>query len=169
MTAHYAITSTPVGPFTIIVDSDDQVLASGWTAELTELTALIHPSLRPERLHKSADLGAITAAITAYHEGELDPIATIFVQQQSGPFLMHAWAALRTVPAGNPITYSDFATLAGRPPAIRAAASACAKNAAALFVPCHRVVRTGGNLGGFRYGLAIKEWLLHHESSAQTS
>jgi methylated-DNA-[protein]-cysteine S-methyltransferase len=47
---------------------------------------------------------------------------------------------------------------------VRAAASACARNAAALFVPCHRVLRTGGAIGGFRYGPATKQWLLAHES-----
>ena len=53
--------------------------------------------------------------------------------------------------------------MAGRPAAIRAAAQACARNAAALFVPCHRVLRTDGSLGGFRWGLDVKKWLLAHE------
>jgi methylated-DNA-[protein]-cysteine S-methyltransferase len=72
---------------------------------------------------------------------------------------------LRTVKPGAPVTYADYATLAGSPTAVRAAASACARNAAALFVPCHRVVRTGGALGGFRWGVDAKRWLLTHETS----
>jgi methylated-DNA-[protein]-cysteine S-methyltransferase len=67
------------------------------------------------------------------------------------------------VTAGDVVTYSEFAELAGRPAAVRAAASACARNAAALFVPCHRIVRTDGGLGGYRYGLEIKRWLRAHE------
>ena len=63
-----------------------------------------------------------------------------------------------------PVTYTEFAALAGRPAAVRAAAQACARNAAALFVPCHRVLRTDGSLGGFRWGLPVKRWLLDHES-----
>ena len=51
------------------------------------------------------------------------------------------------------------------PAAVRAAAGACARNAAALFVPCHRVLRTGGGLGGFRWGVEVKRWLLDHESA----
>ncbi|MFP5311092.1 MAG: methylated-DNA--[protein]-cysteine S-methyltransferase, partial [Actinomycetes bacterium] len=53
----------------------------------------------------------------------------------------------------------------GNPRAVRAAASACAFNAAALFVPCHRVIRTDGSLGGFRWGLRIKESLLAREAA----
>ena len=78
---------------------------------------------------------------------------------------MEAWEVLRTVPAGAPVTYAEFAAKAGRPDAVRAAAGACARNAAALFVPCHRVIRTGGGLGGFRYGLEVKRWLLDHETA----
>ena len=73
---------------------------------------------------------------------------------------------LRTVPAGEPVTYTEFAELAGRPAAVRAAAMACARNAAALFVPCHRVLRLDGSLGGFRWGLDVKRWLLAHEAAA---
>jgi methylated-DNA-[protein]-cysteine S-methyltransferase len=72
---------------------------------------------------------------------------------------------LRTVKPGAPVTYADYATLAGSPTAVRSAASACARNAATLFVPCHRVVRTGGALGGFRWGVDAKRWLLTHETS----
>jgi len=77
---------------------------------------------------------------------------------------VHAWEVLRTVPAGAPVTYTEYAAKSGRPAAVRAAASACARNAAALFVPCHRVLRTDGTLGGFRWGLECKRRLIAHES-----
>ena len=64
---------------------------------------------------------------------------------------------------GDPVTYTEFATLTGRPGAVRPAATACARNAAALFVPCHRVLRSDGSLGGYRWGLAAKKWLIGHE------
>ena len=86
------------------------------------------------------------------------------VRQRSGEFLEHAWDVLRTVPAGAPVTYTEYAAKSGRPAAVRAAASACARNAAALFVPCHRVLRTDGTLGGFRWGLEVKRRLLAHEA-----
>ena len=84
-------------------------------------------------------------------------------QRTGGAVPGHAWNVLRDVQPGEPVTYTEFAALAGRPAAVRAAAQACARNAAALFVPCHRVLRTDGSLGGFRWGLDVKRWLLGHE------
>lgn len=162
-TADSATVPTPLGPFTTIVTADGAVLAAGWTAAAEDLRTLIHPSLRPAGLRDRAELGAVTAAVTAYHRGDLTAIDGIEVRQQSGEFLRHAWEVLRAVPAGHPISYTEFAARSGRPAATRAAANACARNAAALFVPCHRVLRTDGSLGGFRWGLEIKRRLLELE------
>jgi methylated-DNA-[protein]-cysteine S-methyltransferase len=163
MTATYATIDTRFGPFTAIIDADGAVLASGWTAELDELTPQIHMALRPTDL-VPGDLGDVGDAIVRYHDGELSAIDTVPVRQQSGAFLAHAWDVLRTVPAGAPVSYTEFAAKAGRPAAVRAAAAACARNSAALFVPCHRVLRTDGTLGGFRWGVEVKRKLLAHEA-----
>jgi len=156
--------TTPAGPFTIIA-TDDAVLASGWTADANDLLRVIHRSLRPTALIERTDLGEFTRAATAYHDGDLHAIDAIPVRQTSGEFLVHAWEILRKVPPGEPVTYAEYAALAGRPAAVRGAASACARNATALFVPCHRVVRTGGGMGGFRWGVEVKRWLLTHETA----
>ena len=78
---------------------------------------------------------------------------------------MRSWDVLRHVAAGRPITYTEFAARAGSPAAVRSAADACARNAVALFVPCHRVLRSDGTLGGFRYGLDLKQRLLEREAA----
>ncbi|HEY5853349.1 MAG TPA: methylated-DNA--[protein]-cysteine S-methyltransferase [Aldersonia sp.] len=163
--AAYATVATPIGPFTTVVDHDhdDAVLAAGWTADLGHLLPVIHPALRPVEVRPRRELGAVTDAVIAYHRGETSAIDTIRVRQRSGEFIEHAWRILRAVPAGAPVTYREFAARAGRPAAVRAAANACGRNAAALFVPCHRVVRVGGGLGGFRWGVDVKDWLLAHE------
>jgi methylated-DNA-[protein]-cysteine S-methyltransferase len=163
-TASVSTVDTQIGPFTAIVTADGVVLASGWTANEDDLLPQIAPSLRPNELRLRSELGPITAAVRAFHADEVSAVDVIPVRQRSGEFMEHAWEVLRKVPAGEPVTYAEFANLAGRPQAIRAAAAACARNAAALFVPCHRVVRTGGGLGGFRWGLPVKRWLLGHES-----
>ena len=162
----YSTLDTAAGPFTAVVDDDGAVLASGWTIDVDTLLPLIHPTLRTTTQY-GADLGAVSTAITRYHEGDLDAVDGVPVRQRSGPFLEQAWEVLRTVPAGAPVSYTEYAAKAGRPAAVRAAASACARNAAALFVPCHRVLRNDGSLGGFRWGLPVKRWLLDHESPAR--
>ncbi len=162
MKAQLLTLSTPDGPFTIIARGG-AVLASGWTAATSELTGQIHVDLLPDGYEDVAGMGAISAAVDAFYAGEPDPAMKIPVLQKSGPFRSHAWDMLRTVAPGQPVTYTEYAELSGNPKAVRAAASACAFNAAALFVPCHRVIRTDGSLGGFRWGLAIKERLLDRE------
>jgi methylated-DNA-[protein]-cysteine S-methyltransferase len=161
--ANWATTDTRIGPFTAIVAADGAVLASGWTTDTGQLLPQVSASLRPTTLRELRDLGPVTAAVRAFHAGDLTAIDSIPVRQRGGDFIGHAWAVLRKVPAGEPVTYTEFAALAGRPSAVRAAAAACASNAAALFVPCHRVLRIGGALGGFRWGLPVKRWLLAHE------
>jgi methylated-DNA-[protein]-cysteine S-methyltransferase len=153
---------SPVGPFTV-VESQGAVLASGWTDDVSELLALVAVGLRAGEPVRMRQLGMLTDAAVAYFDGDLDAVATVPVRQRSGPFRERAWDELRRVPAGAPVSYADYARRCGRPAAVRAAASACARNAAALYVPCHRVVRTGGSLGGFRWGLPVKRWLLDHE------
>ncbi len=165
MTGTYTTLTTPAGPFTAVVDDDGAVLAAGWTADVGALLPLVHPALRPASARRADDLGPVSTAIARYHEGDLGAVDAVPVRQRSGAFLEQAWEVLRTVPAGAPVSYTEYAAKAGRPTAVRAAAAACARNAAALFVPCHRVLRTDGSLGGFRWGLPVKRWLLEHEAT----
>ena len=165
--ARHATVTTPPGPFTAVVTADgdgrELVLASGWTADVADLLAVVHPALRPAT---SAPTGRVPVldVVEAFVAGDVAAIDDVAVQQRSGPFLQEAWQVLRTVPAGRPDTYAAFATRCGRPAAVRAAANACARNATALFVPCHRVLGSDGGLGGFRWGTPVKRWLLDHEA-----
>ena len=166
--ARYATVATPPGPFTVIVSTDptgrDVVLASGWTDQVDALLPVVHRSLRPTWV-EGADRLPVLDAVDAFFAGVVTAIDQIPVRQRSGPFLEDAWEVLRTVPAGQPDTYAEFAARCGRPAAIRAAANACARNATALFVPCHRVLGSDGGLGGFRWGTPVKRWLLDHEAA----
>lgn len=165
--ARWATTSTPPGPFTVVVTGapggGDVVLASGWTDDVAELLPVVHRSLRPTWVEQAGDLPVLDA-VAAFFAGDVTAVDGIPVRQRSGPFLEDAWEVLRTVPPGTPDTYTSFAARCGRPSAVRAAANACARNAAALFVPCHRVLGSGGGLGGFRWGTAVKRQLLDHEA-----
>jgi methylated-DNA-[protein]-cysteine S-methyltransferase len=102
-------------------------------------------------------------AVKAYLDGEIGALAKVPVAQSGTAYLEHCWQMLRTLET--PITYTDFAELTGKPHAVRAAAQGCARNQIALLVPCHRVLRTDGTLGGYRWGLDVKRWLLGHEAA----
>jgi len=80
-------------------------------------------------------------------------------------FQQRVWRALQTVPRGKTWSYSQLAQRAGRPDAVRAVAGAVARNPVAIFVPCHRIVRKDGGLGGYRWGTACKEKLLAREGA----
>lgn len=79
------------------------------------------------------------------------------------PFQRRVWAELRRIPAGETATYAQVAERIGSPSAVRAVAGACAANHAAVVVPCHRVVRSDGRLGGYKWGVERKERLLTNE------
>lgn len=81
-------------------------------------------------------------------------------------FQRRVWEALRSIPLGATRTYSEVAQSIGQPSAVRAVAHACATNPAAIVVPCHRVVRTDGTLGGYRWGLGRKKLLIEQEKTA---
>lgn len=79
-------------------------------------------------------------------------------------FQQRVWQALREIPAGETTSYSELASSIGAPKAVRAVAQACAANALAVAIPCHRVVRTDGNLSGYRWGVERKRTLLAREA-----
>jgi AraC family transcriptional regulator of adaptative response/methylated-DNA-[protein]-cysteine methyltransferase len=79
-------------------------------------------------------------------------------------FQERVWQALRAIPVGTTISYADLAQRIGQPTAVRAVAGACAANALAVVIPCHRVVRTDGSLSGYRWGLERKRALIDSEA-----
>jgi AraC family transcriptional regulator of adaptative response/methylated-DNA-[protein]-cysteine methyltransferase len=79
-------------------------------------------------------------------------------------FQQRVWQALREIPAGKTVSYTELATRIGLPKSVRAVAQACAANALAVAIPCHRVVRNDGGLSGYRWGVERKRALLERES-----
>lgn len=88
---------------------------------------------------------------------QLDLRGTVFQQR--------VWRALREIPLGKTVSYSELAQTIGMPKSTRAVAMACGANKIALAIPCHRVVRTDGGLSGYRWGIERKRVLLEREAS----
>jgi methylated-DNA-[protein]-cysteine S-methyltransferase len=157
MTIDATTLTTPVGEFSLLT-RDDVIVAAGFAAAPT-----MAARMEDEPLVMRRDLGRLSAAVAAYFDGDLRALDDLPVSQPGGDFHQAAWKVMREVPPGETITYAELAARAGNPNAVRAAGSACARNLIAPIVPCHRIVRTGGALGGYYYGLATKQWLLTHE------
>lgn len=151
---------TPDGPFTIIENELGEVVASGWTAD---------PAVLARHARIGTDLHAgrarAASAATGFYDGELTAIDAVAVAQTGTELQRTVWDALRDITPGHPETYGSLAAALGRPTAFRAIASACARNTAALFVPCHRVIATNGGLAGFAWGVEVKRSLLDHEAA----
>ena len=81
------------------------------------------------------------------------------------PFELEVWSALLDVPYGQTVSYSEIAKRIGKPRAVRAVANACAKNPIPLIIPCHRIIRKSGGLGGYGPGIEKKIALLEIEGS----
>ena len=91
-------------------------------------------------------------------------VFTVPLDLRGTPFQLRAWAAMRKIPFGRTISYAMQARTIRAPKAVRAVGSANGANPIPIIVPCHRVVASNGGLGGYALGLAMKEWLLAHES-----
>lgn len=79
------------------------------------------------------------------------------------PFQLAVWSALLAIPKGETLSYAQLAAKVGKPKAVRAIGSACGANPIPFLVPCHRILRSDGSLGGFAFGLAMKQALLEKE------
>jgi methylated-DNA-[protein]-cysteine S-methyltransferase len=104
-------------------------------------------------------------AVERYVAGDLDALADVAVDVTGTPFQQQVWEALRAIPAGSTASYAEIAAAVGTPGAVRAVGSANGANPVWLIVPCHRVVRSDGSLGGYGGGLERKAWLLAHEGA----
>jgi AraC family transcriptional regulator, regulatory protein of adaptative response / methylated-DNA-[protein]-cysteine methyltransferase len=105
-------------------------------------------------------------AIVESVEGRV-PAASVPLDLRGTAFQRRVWDELRRIPPGKTASYAEIAQRVGRPSAARAVAGACAANRVAVVVPCHRVVRADGGLGGYRWGVDRKRALLDGETGAQ--
>lgn len=127
-------------------------------------TLILSASAEP-RLPDTPAAIALGHALDRYFAGDAHAFADIAIRMQGTPFQIKVWNALRDIPHGQVRTYGEIAAAIGQPGASRAVGGACNKNHLLLIVPCHRVVSSGGGLGGFEYGVDIKRQLLRLESA----
>lgn len=109
-----------------------------------------------------AELTSLIESVISFIESP-DSAIELPLDIQGSAFQERVWKALRSVPPGSTVSYTDIACQIGSPKAVRAVAQACAANKLAVVVPCHRVVRRDGDLSGYRWGVERKRILLQRE------
>ena len=162
----YTIVDAPLGQL-LVAATARGLCAVRWGESGDALTAELsraYPDARLERADERlcylvAPLFDVGASRDAGVHLPLDVPATAFQQR--------VWETVRRIPAGETRSYGAVATDAGHPGAARAVARACAANPAALAIPCHRVVRADGSMGGYRWGHERKRQLLEREASGR--
>jgi methylated-DNA-[protein]-cysteine S-methyltransferase len=152
---------SPIGNINLI--ADDSILLAANLSTMKAAKESLHSDYANHKIEQVKKIPVITELLKDYFDGQIAAINAIKVSQPGATFSQAAWKAMRKV--RGTISYAELADRAGSPAAVRAAGSACAKNAIVLVVPCHRIVKTGGNLGNYAYGLNKKEWLLRHEGA----
>ncbi len=163
MTLLLSTLATPIGNLNLI--ADEHILLGANLSTLKALKDGLCVEGSDREIKSVVKIPVITDLINDYFSGDISALNAIQVRQPGAHFSQAAWKAMRKVKPGVVISYSDLAERAGSPAAVRAAGSACAKNAIVLVVPCHRIVKTGGALGNYAFGLHKKEWLLRHEGA----
>ncbi len=161
MAMNWYTIDSPVGPL-LLVDEDDKLSGMHFDAHGAS------SQLPREQRGESPLLREARTQLTAYFEGSLKtfdlplaPAGTAFQQR--------VWRALCNIPYGETISYAELARRVESPRAFRAVGSANGSNPIALIIPCHRVIASGGGLGGYGGGLDRKRWLLALEGAPLTS
>ncbi len=126
--------------------------------------ALQHRIPTAQLLPADQSTASILARLIAFAENPALPIE-IPLHLQGTEFQIRVWQALRAIPLGQTITYTQLAHSIGAPAAVRAVGRACALNQLALIIPCHRVIAANGSLTGYRWGIERKQAILNHEAA----
>jgi len=161
---HYAVAESSLGPM-LVAATEKGLCRIAFDEDEAALRARFP---KATILPGDAGFAALVAEVVALVD---DPgrATHLPVDVAGTAFQQAVWAALRAIPPGETRSYADIAAAVGKPGAVRAAGSACGGNNLAVLIPCHRVVRSDGGLGGYAYGPARKEALLARESRSRTA
>jgi methylated-DNA-[protein]-cysteine S-methyltransferase len=159
---------TPIGELAVIADREGNLRTLEWTDhdERMRRQLRLHYGAEGFVLAPARDPGGFTSALRAYFAGDLAAIDRLPTATGGTPFQRLVWRALRDIPCGTTLSYSELARRIGRAEAVRAVGLANGANPISIVVPCHRVIGAGGALTGYGGGIERKRWLLAHEGAA---
>jgi methylated-DNA-[protein]-cysteine S-methyltransferase len=159
----YATTDSPFGPLLVATTPRGLVRVSLPAYDPDETLEELAARISPRVLEAPARLDEVRRQLDCYFEGRLREFDLPLDWQLSRGFRLRALRAIDRIPYGKTRSYTQIARSAGNERAVRAAGTACGANPIPIVVPCHRVLRSGGALGGYGGGLPMKEALLEME------
>jgi len=166
MQIHYAMADSPLGR--LLVAATQKGISAVYLGESdAELEKELHKEYSHAELSRDANAEAQLSKWVRQIVGHLkghEPQLDLPTDVQATAFQRRVWEELRKIPYGKTATYTEVARRIGQPTGVRAVARACATNPVSVVVPCHRVVRKGGDLAGYRWGTERKQALLENES-----
>ena len=152
------VAATERGICSVALGNDDETLVAALRAEFPQATLDRVDAGRDDWL--AAMVGKVEAEL-AGADAANDTLPPLDIRATA--FQWRVWHALQRIPRGSTRSYSQIAAEIGAPRSVRAVANACGRNRLAVVVPCHRVIREDGSLGGYRWGIARKQHLLERE------
>jgi methylated-DNA-[protein]-cysteine S-methyltransferase len=159
----YTRSDSPFGPLLLAKTKRGLVRVGLPNQDSDELLVDLVERVSPRVLEAPKELDEVRRELDLYFEGKLDSFDLPLDWRLSGGFRQRVLRAINRIPYGQTRSYTEMARKAGNERAVRAAGTACGSNPIPLVVPCHRVLRTGGALGGYAGGLPMKEALLQRE------
>ncbi len=158
----YAIVDCPLGRL-LVAATERGICAIGLSDSDAALEAFLKSELPAASIRRDdADVRQWIHPLLEHLDGR-HPRLNVPIDIEGTDFQLRVWEALRMIPYGGTRSYADIAHSLGQPSAARAVAQACAANPVAIVIPCHRVIRKDGGLGGYRWGLERKQALLKRE------
>lgn len=163
LTIHWTITVTALGN-ALVAATERGICAVALAEVQTRLIEELHAEFPDAELnHVPDDDGIIASKVRWVAEALAGKAGHAPIELIGTAFQHRVWQALMAIPRGSTLSYAELAERLALPKAARAVARACAGNRVAVLVPCHRIIRGDGSLGGYRWGLSLKEDLLQRE------
>jgi methylated-DNA-[protein]-cysteine S-methyltransferase len=157
--------ATPIGEALVVTDEDGVLRAFDFADYEPRMRRLMRRHYGDQPIAEGEVPADLAEVFGRYFAGDLDALDALEMRTNGTLFQRRVWAALRTIPSGQTLSYKQLAERIGSPKAVRAVGLANGANPVALVAPCHRVIGANGGLTGYGGGLHRKRWLLVHEGA----
>lgn len=157
--------ASPIGPLSLVVDPQGSVLAVAFEGGEARALRLLRLRRGAATIVEAPAPERVRTAFIRYFAGDIEALDGLECAASGTPFQQGVWRSLRTIAAGQTLSYGALAARIGAPRAVRAVGLANGANPTPLIAPCHRVIGADGSLTGFGGGLDRKRWLLRHEGA----